>query len=166
MTLREKVNAEKLVLAIAEPTADGKTLTTRLFGFDRVGAVGLTRHDPVAGGNMMRSAADYAASVSLGIFEGRWKLMHAPSGGAEGGGELEGIDIIVEFSGMGQWKDMRARLVKVPGLSGLDVKSLSARTAQVGLQFPGGAERLAQVLVSHGLSLDGGGEKAWVLRGN
>ena len=56
------------------------------------------------------------------------------------------------------------RLAKVTGVNALDVKSLSARHAQVGLQFPGGAERLAQVLGSHGMTLQDGGNGALVLR--
>lgn len=162
--LRDKVKAEKLVLAIAEPTADGKTLTTRLFGVDRVGSVGLTRHDPV-NKDGMKPAAAYAASVALRVLDGRWKLMQSPGRTGDGGGELSGIDVVVEFAGMSQWKDIRARLVKVPGVNGLDVRSLSARTAQIGLQFPGGAERLSRALEPHGLSLHGG-NGSWILRSN
>jgi len=163
--LRDKVKAEKLVLAIAEPTADGKTLTSRLFGFDRIGAIGLTRHDPVVGGDM-KAAATYAASISQSILDGRWKLVQTPGGAAGGGGQAVAIDVYVEFSGMSQWTDIRKRLTKVPGVNGVDVKSLSARSAQIGLQFPGGAESLASAVGSHGLSLDGSSGNAWVLRSN
>jgi len=161
--LREKANADKLVLAVAEPTADGKTLTSRLYGFDRIGALGLTRQDPVMSGDM-KATAVHAASIAHAVIDGRWKLIQGPASSADGGGPATGIDIFVEFSGMDQWKDMRARLTKVPGVNALDVKSLSARHAQVGLQFPGGAERLAQVLGSHGMTLQDGGNGAWVLR--
>lgn len=162
--LRDSFKADKLVLAIAEPTADGTTLTTRLYGVDRVGSVGLTRHDAVIGGDLKGAAGD-AASIALGVLEGRWKLVHAPGGIADGGGELTDLDMLVEFAGMSQWKDIRSRLAKVPGVNGLDVKSLSARTAHVGLQYPGGPERLSQALASHGLSLEGG-NGSWVLRTN
>jgi hypothetical protein len=162
--LRDKVKADKLVLAIAEPTADGKTLTTRLYGVDWVGSVGLTRHDMIESGDMKATAA-YAASVALGVLEGRWKLVQSLVGAADGGGELAAIDMHVVFSGMGEWKDIRSRLVQVPGVNGLDVKSLSARSAHIGLQFPGGAERLAQAISSQGLSMEGG-EGSWVLRSN
>lgn len=162
--LRDKVKAEKLVVAVAEPTADGKTLTSQLFGFDRVGAIGLKRHDQIVGGDL-KAAAAYAASISQRILEGRWKLLQSPAGTGEGG-QAVAFDVFVEFSGMSQWKDIRSRLAKVPGVNGLDVKSLSARSAQVNLQFPGGAENLANTLGSHGLSLDGSSGNAWVLRSN
>lgn len=162
--LRERYKTRKLVLAVAEPTLDGKILTTRLFGVDRAGSLSLTRNDPVHKGGL-KSAAKDAAALTLGILEGRWKLIRAPGGGSGAAGELAAIDVIVEFSGMSQWRDVRARLVKVPGVQGLDVKSLSARTAQVVLQFPGGAEPLAKALQPHGLNLLGG-EGSWILRSN
>lgn len=163
--LRDKVKADKLVLAIAEPTADGKTLTSRLFGFDRIGSVGLTRHDPVIGADL-NAATTYAASISQQVLDGRWKLLQSPAGDASGGGQAVAFDLYVEFAGMTQWKDIRTRLVKVPGVNDIDVKSLSARSAQIGLQFPGGAENLANIVGSHGLSLDGSSGNAWVLRSN
>ncbi len=162
--LRDKYKAGKLVLAIAEPTADGQTLTTRLFGVDRVGSVSLTRNDPVFKRDM-KSAAIRASEITLGVIEGRWKLSHAVERGTGEDSTPTSIGVVVEFAGMRQWRDIRARLVRVPGVNGLDVKSLSARTAQVAFQFPGGAERLSQALVSHGLSLHGG-SGSLILRSN
>ena len=164
VALREKYKTRKLVLAVAEPTADSKTLTTRLFGVDQAGSLSLTRNDRVYDGGL-KLAARNSAALTLGILEGRWKLVRAPAGGAGATAALTAIDVIVEFSGMSQWRDVRARLLKVPGVQRLDVKSLSARTAQVALQFPGGAERLAQALGPHGLALLGG-DGSWILRNN
>jgi hypothetical protein len=164
VALRDKYKAGKLVLAIAEPTADGKTLTTRLFGVDRVGSVSLTRNDPIYKRDM-KSTAVRAAAITLGVLEGRWKLVRSPAGVAGGDAAPTGIDVVVEFAGMKQWRDIRARLIKVPGVNGFDVKSLSARTAQVAFQFPGGAERLSRSLAPHGLSLHGG-NGSLILRSN
>lgn len=163
VALRDKVKAQKLVLAIAEATADGKTLTSRLYGFDQIGSLGLTRHDPVVGADLGPSAV-HAASVALDVIAGRWKLVHAPGTGEGGSAETLGVEMFVEFSSMGQWNDIRTRLAKVPGVNGLDVKSLSARSAQIGLQYPGGIERLAQTLGSEGMSLQQADNGAWVLR--
>ena len=162
--LRDKHKAKKLVLAIAEPTSDGDTLTTRLFGVDRVGSVSLARNDPVYNGNV-KAAAFAAADISLGIFEGRWKLMQAPRGGAGVDSTPVEVDVVVEFTGIREWKEIRGRLVKIPGVQGLDIKSLSARTAQLAFRFPGGAEGLARAVPAHGLSMQGAGN-AWILRGN
>lgn len=162
--LRDKVKAEKLILAIAEPTADVNAFTSQLFGFDRVGAIGLKRHDTVVAGDL-QAAATYAASISQQVLDGRWKLLQSPSS-AGGEGQAVAFDLFVEFSGMSQWKDMRSRLTKVPGVNGLDVKSLSARSAQIGLQYPGGAENLANAVGAQGLTLDGSIGNAWVLRSN
>lgn len=162
--LRDTYKAKKLVLAIAEPASDGKTLTTRLFGVDRVGSVSLARNDPVYNGNV-KSAAYEAAEIALGIFEGRWKLMQAPRGGAGGDATPADVAVIVEFTGIREWKEIRGRLVKIPGVQGLDIKSLSARTAQLAFRFPGGAEGLARAVPAHGLSMHGAGN-AWILRGN
>jgi len=162
--LRDKYKSQQLVLAVAEPTVDGTTLTTRLFGVDRIGPLSLMRNDPVYKSDVKSTARD-AAEITLGILEGRWKLMKSPGGGAKGQAVLTGVDVIVEYVGMKQWLEIRARLVKVPGVQGLDIKSLSARTAQVAFQFPGGAERLSRTLGSHGLALFGG-SGAWILRSN
>lgn len=164
VALRDKLKADKLVLGIAETTADGGTLTTQLFGVDHVGSIALTRHDPVYRKDVA-ATAQQAAHVSHGVLEGRWKLVQSPGIGADGAGALTGMEMVAEFSGMGQWKDMRARLLKVPGVQGLDVKSLSARTAQIAFQYPGGGQRLAGALRSQGLSLEGG-EGNWILRSN
>ena len=164
VALRDKMKTKKLVLAIAEPTQDGKNLTTKLFGVDRVGSVSLSRNDSVYSGNM-KSAANEAAEIALGIFEGRWKLMQSPRSLAGVDATPVDLNVVVEFAGIREWKAIRGRLVKIPGVQGLDIKSLSARTAQLVLKFPGGAEGLARMVPAHGLSMQGAGE-AWILRGN
>ena len=164
VALREKYKADKLVIAIAEQSADGKAFTTQLFGVDRAGSVSLTRNDPILKGGV-KASANEAATIALGVIEGRWKFVLAPSDAAGGGATLNAFDVVVEFGGMREWRDIRGRLRKVPGLQALDVGSLSARTASVKFQFLGGPERLSQALVPYGLGLHGG-EGSWVLRSN
>jgi len=164
VSLRDKYKADKLVIAIAEKSGDGKTLTTRLFGVDRAGSVSLTRNDPILKRDVKESAKQ-AAAIAFGVIEGRWKLVLAPAGGDGQGATLNGFNVVVEFSGMREWRDIRARLVKVPGVQGLDVNSLSARTASVKFQFLGGADRLSTALVPQGLALYGG-DGSWILRSN
>ncbi|MDA7945963.1 MAG: DUF2066 domain-containing protein [Hyphomicrobiaceae bacterium] len=164
VALRDKYKSDKLVVAIAEQSADGKAFTTQLFGVDRVGSISLTRNDPIHKGGVKASASE-AASIALGVIEGRWKFVLSPAVGEGGAATLNAFDVVVEFGGMREWRDIRGRLRKVPGVQALDVGSLSARTASVKFQFLGGPDRLSQALAPHGLALTGG-EGSWVLRSN
>ncbi len=162
--LREKYETRTLVLAIAEPASDAKTLTTRLFGVDQVGSVSLARNVPVYKGNV-KSAAREAAEITLGVFAGRWKLIQTPRSGSGIDSTPGEVAVVVEFSGIQEWKAIRGRLVKIPGVIDLDIKSLSARTAQLVFQFPGGASGLARAVGAHGLAMQGA-DNSWILRSN
>jgi hypothetical protein len=159
--------SELVILAVAEQDLAAKRLDVTLVGRDAVGAFVLKRGyrlDPADPGY----ASELAAVVSLGILEGRWKStrladvvartgMPAPGPAAE-----SGFMIAVEFRGMSEWQDISRRLSATPGIEDLDVAGLSARGARVTLRYPGGAERLADVLAQQGLSLRGAGG-SWVL---
>lgn len=75
---------------------------------------------------------------------------------------VESIALTAQFSGLKQWQDMRGRLQKVPGVQGLDIKALNARSASLTLDYPGGANGLARAVQAQGLAVQQmGGE--WVL---
>lgn len=161
--------SEFVLVAFAEPDPSARRLNVTLSGRDSVGAFTLKRayrldlSDPAY-------AREFAAVVSLGILEGRWKAGRAgvgrggeaADGAAAGGGPIDML-IAVEFRGMGEWQDISRRLAATPGIQELEVAGLSARSARVTLRYPEGGEHLAQVLGSQGLQLrnDGGN---WVLR--
>ena len=73
-----------------------------------------------------------------------------------------GMQVAVEFQGMGEWTDISRKLAAVPGIENLDVLGLSARGARVTFRYAEGPEQLAQVLSSQGLSLRQGGS-GWTL---
>jgi hypothetical protein len=104
--------------------------------------------------------------VSLGIIEGRWKVIKSPGGGgstvrAESGDS--DLLIAVEFRGMSEWQDISRKLSATPGIEELEVAGLSARGARVTLRYAEGAERLADALGQQGLDLRNAGGN-WVLR--
>jgi hypothetical protein len=131
--------------------------------------------------------------VGLGILEGRWKALKAsrsPSSGTVAADGVEGwatttdkagrndgiassqpassgwsddIELVVEFRGLGQWRQMRERLNETPGVEDLEVGQMSARTASVKLRYPGGAERLATDLSAYDMKLSNQGGN-WVLQ--
>jgi len=73
--------------------------------------------------------------------------------------------LTVQFSSLKEWQDIRTRLSKVPGVQGMEIASLSARSADVKFRYPGGAPSLAAKLPSRRMSLMNVGG-AWVLRSN
>ncbi len=154
-TLRQQYRADALVLALAEVDAQRTKFRVRLIGQDTVGGLSLERSYPITGQDI-DEAAVFAAKITVGVLEGRWKTTRLASLGALGDtpGELETVALSVQFSGLKQWQDMRARLQKIPGLQGIDVKSLNARGAVISVEFAGGASRLAQAAQSQGLAID------------
>ena len=183
---------ERVVLAYAVPAVDGRKLTVTLTGRDAVGPFTVTRIYPVLDGDVTY-AAELGAVVGLGILEGRWKalkLSRSPgfgtvsADGVEGwatttdkagrndgvatsqptsGGWSDDIELVVEFRGLGQWRQMRERLNETPGVEDLEVGQMSARTASVKLRYPGGAERLVHDLSAQGMQLSNQGGN-WVLQ--
>lgn len=160
--LAQHYAADRLVLAVAEVN-DGR-LATRLYGVDSVGGIDLVRSDRVFGGEVAR-AADQAALVALRVLEGRWKIGRSPAGVDGDTSEELKVSVAVEFSGLRQWQDIRARLSQIPGVQSLSVDALSARAASVTFAFAGGADRLQQQLAQRNLALEDRGG-TWVLRSN
>ncbi len=154
-----------LVLAVlAEPDPSGGRLNVTLTGQDAVGPIHLKRRYRIDGGDLDYTM-EYAAVVSLGIVEGRWKATNVQNRGglAVLSGPAEAVELVVEFQGRGQWEDVRRRIAGLPGVEGIDVMSLSARNAVLSLRYPGGARQLAGALSGQGLNMtDAGG--TWVLR--
>lgn len=161
-TLAYQYRSENLILAIADVDAQATQLHLRLAGRDAVGSFVLDRTIRIYDRDIA-SAARIAAEISVKVIEGRWKTVRLASQGAlEGPADLQTIALTAQFSGLKAWQAMRARLQKVPGVQGVDVKALNARGANLTIDFPGGAERLAQAAQTQGLALEHrGGE--WVL---
>lgn len=159
-TLRQQYRAENLVLALAEVDPQMTKLIVRLSGSDAVGAIFLERSYAIHGRDTAE-AARFAAKVAAGVIEGRWKTTRLASLGSLSGApaNLETVPLTVQFSGLKQWQGIRARLLKIPGLQGLDTKVLNARGASISVEFAGGAERLATAVQSQGLAIQSkGGE--------
>lgn len=153
-----------VLFAFAEPDTASRRLNITLIGRDASGPISLKSRYPLADGDLAY-AMEYAAVISLGIIEGRWKAVRARSKGglAALSGPAEQFAMHVEFASPGQWYQIQDRLRAVDGVGGFRVGSVSARGADVSLSYPGGARQLAGVLSGQGFALfDSGG--TWVLR--
>lgn len=173
--LAGEYHADRVVLAIADVDNATRRLNVVLAGRDAVGPFRLKRSWRLNGDEAY--AMEFAAVVALGVLEGRWKatqtLAHgetrpapwsppgagyAAAGGGgtttadgAGGGQLVQID--ARFASQAQWNDMRGRLLDTPGVDGVEIAAMTARSATITLRYPGGGARLAQTLSAQGLEM-------------
>ena len=152
----------------AGQVADGK-FVTRLVGTDSVGELNFSRAQTMQG-QSAKAVAREAAEIAFGVLENRWKVMQsdaaaptevrqeegpAPQASPAAPGEVpRNVVALVEFSGLKDWQDIRARLMNVPGLEALEVNSLSARTASITFDYAGSLGRLQSELGGRGFSMD------------
>jgi hypothetical protein len=161
-TLSYQYRADNLILAIADVNPNATEMRLRLVGQDAVGRFALERQFKIFDRDIDYTAR-FASAIALKVIEGRWKMTRLASQGAlEGPADLETIVLTAQFTGLKAWQTMRARLQQVPGLQALDIKGLNARGASLTVDFPGGAERLAQAARSQGLAVEQQGGH-WVL---
>lgn len=183
--LNGEYRANAVVVALAEYDAASKRLDVTLAGQDAVGPLAWKRS------YRLDSDLDYtmelAAVIALGVLEGRWKSVKVEGGGLsaaagmnaggmgggfggtgmsgygqQGGGFGQQVTIDVQFNSVEEWDDMRRQILETPGVEDVAVGSITARSAEVSLQFPGGGAQLASVLAPHGLTLRNMGP-TWVL---
>jgi hypothetical protein len=161
-TLAYQYRAENLVLAAADVDPQATQFRMRLVGQDAVGPFMLDRSYRIQQRDT-EATAKLAAQIAVKVIEGRWKMTRLASQGALAGpADLQTVPLTAQFSGLKAWQEMRARLAKVPGLQGMDIKALNARGANLTVDFPGGAERLSQAAQTQGLALEQRGQQ-WIL---
>ncbi|MCC7253391.1 DUF2066 domain-containing protein [Hyphomicrobium sp.] len=163
--LTGEYKADFVLLAVAEVDKAGGTLNVTLAGIDPAGLVSWRRAYRIADGDV-GYAMELAAVVTQGVLEGRWKVAKAEEGQGGGGGFAGGggeVHRAVEFSSLGEWNDLRGQILDMPGIDDVRIGAVSARSAEVSVRYPGGAQGLAAAFAQRGLVLsDGGG--FWTLR--
>lgn len=163
--LAGEYKSELVVMAIAEIDEAAKRLTVTMAGQDSVGSINWKRAYRMAPDDHVYTM-ELAAVVGLGVLEGRWKATQA--GGRGGGDRLTGggspVRILVEFASIREWNEMRGHLLDTRDVEDVRIDGVSARSADVSLNYPGGAEQLADAMASKGLALKNE-SGTWVLRG-
>jgi hypothetical protein len=177
--LTSEYKTNRIVLAIFETDLAAKKVLVTLTGQDAVGPFLLKRTYRVSDGDLGYTS-ELAAVVALGVLEGRWKAMksHPPEAGvqaalpsaapswsaaAPASSSGEAVAFVAEFNSLAQWNDIRTQLLDTPGVDEMNISTMSARSADVALRFPGGAQGLANAVGGRGLSLLDSGA-GWVLR--
>lgn len=179
--LAGEYKTETVVLAIYEPDQGAKKLNVTLVGLDASGPINLKRSYRVPDGDYVY-AGEFAAVVSLGILEGRWKAqrytaaaLDAPAASSDpalGGQPVwsaspaaaagEQLRLVAEFRSLAQWNEMRTQLLETPGVENLEIATVSASNADLSLHYPGGVRALANALGGRGLKLIDSGA-GWTL---
>lgn len=166
--LSNEYKADFVLFVVAEVDTAGRQLHVTLAGIDPAGLVSWRRSYRVADGDVAY-AMEFAAVVTQGVLEGRWKVakLEERGGGGAGfaaaGGFGADVHMTVEFSSLGEWNDLRGRILDLPGIDDVRIGAVSARMADVSVRYPGGGAGLAPVLARQGLALTGEGGQ-WVLR--
>jgi hypothetical protein len=169
--LNTEYGTSLIVVAVAEPDMTTKKLTVTLAGRDAVGPLLLKRTYRFSNGDL-DYASQLAAVVALGVLEGRWKAVKSgaaqsaaadtPVWEASTGGSGEDVTLIAEFGSSGQWDQIRSQLLDTPGIDALNIATVSERSADISLKYPGGVRSLANALGARGLSLVNT-DSGWVL---
>ncbi|MGO9983692.1 MAG: hypothetical protein ACLPIX_05710 [Rhodomicrobium sp.] len=167
-TLKSQYHASQILLAVAS-TGGGDEVTLKLAGNDALGQLAVQRK--VKGADAEgQPLIEAAARLAFETVQQRWKLtrdsfVQADSGGggetpAGNSGYMSGavssLQIIAQYSGLKEWQTIRTRLQKLPGIQNWDLKSVNPRSAQISLDFPGGADRLSAMAAGQGLSVEKG----------
>lgn len=185
--LASEYGGQSIIAAVVEIDRPAKRVNVTLAGRDAVGVFNLVRSYRLFD-NDVGYSMELAAVISVGIIEGRWKSTKsrstagyatAPAGG--GAGSLapaatgydavpaapapgsEPVRMQVEFSSLAEWNALRQRVLETPGVSGVNIDAVSARSADIQLAFPGGGPALAAAFASKGLPLANIGGN-WFLR--
>ena len=161
--LRRKYKSSQVVIALAERDSRAQKLNVHLVGRDGTGPISLSRSYRVFDGDY-GFARELAAIVSLGILEGRWKETRQPNRDRMGFPNVShNIILKVEFQSPSQWYRIQRQIADLPGVESLKVSSVSALSADIFLNYPGGGAQLASVLTRHGYSMNDLGSH-WLLR--
>ncbi len=163
-TLKSQYRTTQILLALAELDSRGDAINLKLIGNDASGPLSLERKVKDSDDKSLMQAA---ARLAFETVQERWKLTRGvasgvaadeTSGGALGytGGGFASIQLTAQFSGLKEWQAIRTRLRNIPGIQNWDLKSVNPRSAEIGFDFPGGADRLIAMAARQGLSVEKG----------
>jgi hypothetical protein len=153
--MRQRYSADAIILAVAAPL-DNSTVRATLIGETASGPVDFDRTytaDNVA------AATEQAAQEFHSAMLADWRASRPTVRPIA----VQSIRVAVPVASLEQWNDLRARLVDTPGVSGVDLSSLSAQGAVVRLSYSVSFPDLQAELADRRLDLALRGE-TWVIQ--
>jgi Uncharacterized protein conserved in bacteria (DUF2066) len=161
--LASEYQADRVVLLIAEPDKAAGKIHLTAVGRDATGPISWKHSYRLVDGDVDYTL-ELAAVVTLGVLEGRWKAAKVEVGGSGSGySQASNVSIQAFFSSIDEWNAIRRRLLQTNNVEDVQIGSISPRSAEVWLKYPGGGVPLASILTAQGLSLQQVGQ-IWHLR--
>lgn len=156
-TLKLRYEAEALLVAVAEPAGDN-AIHAVMSGDSPLGRVIFDKIYTADGGDI-HAAAALAAKRFISVMNDKWKAAHLQPPRSN----VQSMSVSVPFGSAAQWSGIRSRILATPGVTGVDVMTLSGKGALVKLNYATGFGNLQSALASSGLRLvqSGGG---WLLQ--
>ncbi len=156
--------SDRVVAAVAVVDKAAKRLHVTLTGRDGVGPFSWKYSYIIADGDLAY-AMEYAAVVSLGVLEGRWKENQVRGRGGVAAVASQGllVSIRVSYDNLADWYSIRDMLQRTTGVQQLREGVVADRSATISLRYPGGGEQLAAVVGEQGYAMTSNGFD-WRLR--
>ncbi|WP_108883525.1 DUF2066 domain-containing protein [Anderseniella sp. Alg231-50] len=158
-----RLRYEADTILVAEASAVGEdTVQATMVGASAVGRLEFDKAYVAENGGGIAEAARIAALRFHQVMLLRWKKKNE-TGPVTQSLPVATLPIAVAFYSTEEWSALRARILSTPGVSGVDISTISQGGAIVQLSYVTGFEQLRQSLWSAGLALQNVGG-TWVLQ--
>lgn len=159
--IRLRYEADAVLIAEASATGED-TVQATLIGNSPVGKLEFDNAYTAENGGGIDEAAKTAALRFHQVMLQRWKQKNK-TGPVTQSLPIATLPVAVAFLSTEEWSALRARILSTPGVSGVDISTISQGGAIVQLSYVTGFEQLRQSLWSAGLALQNVGG-TWVLQ--
>jgi hypothetical protein len=167
-----RYEAKAILVALAEPAPEGG-IHAVMMGDSPLGKVTFDKVYTAEDGTLESSAA-LAAKRFQGVMLDKWRstrLKVAAEQRARAEAErqqtaaykAQSVAVAVPFSGIDKWNSIRARLLNVPGVVGIDISTIAATGAVIRLAYTNSFEALQSSLAGNRMKLVQMGG-SWVLQ--
>jgi hypothetical protein len=158
--IKFRYQAEAILVAIATPKTKNSIKAT-MTGDSPLGRIGFDKLYKANADENLKALAQRIAARFHTVMVDKWKKQ---GGGAPSVSRPpQSFAVSVPFSSMGEWNNIRIELLTTPGVTGVDVTSISDRGAVILLSYVGDFPRLQSTLASARLKLTLYGGQ-WVLQ--
>ncbi len=158
-----RLRYEADAILVAEAAAVGEdTVQATMVGNSAVGTLEFDKSYAAENGGGVAEAAKIAASRFHQVMLLRWKKKNETAPVTQSL-PVATLPIAVAFYSTEEWTALRTRILSTPGVSGVDISTISQGGAIVQLSYVTGFEQLRQSLWSAGLALQNVGG-TWVLQ--